>query len=273
MKNIMGAVVCFAVLLCAPQDAYAGGDVREVVQKIASSLLAKHSGAKAALLESSADRAFNEYFTVNAPEKKRAAKAAVEKLMLEFSKKHDSGEMCLIGAGGPELARVNDGHIAHDLDPNEVDNEFFGPAMAQKPKTVYITRPYISHDMKKWVIAYATPIAFSGQTKAILHFEYSLEAYQMLLRQADNPEMRAMLVSAEGNILGDSRAIIPVSQLGEDNKPESYFKKFSLSGLTLDAVKNKLRGGAGRLGQGDNALSVAWRALPSDMTLVVVQDP
>ena len=260
-------------LAFAPVSVSAEINVRDVARKIASSLSQKHDQAKTVLLQTSANQAFNDYFTVNDPAKKRAAKDVIDKVMLDVSRIHNAGEMCLIGAGGPELARVQGGHIAHDLDPNETDNEFFGPAMAQEPKSVYVAHPYISHDAEKWVIAYATPIAFSGQTRAILHYEMSLKFYQDILRQGDEAQAHIMLISSDGWILGDNRTEISVDQVGEKNKPEAYFKKFKLYSLDLDGLKNKLRGGVGRLGPDDKAVSVAWHAVPGDATVVVVEDP
>jgi hypothetical protein len=270
--HIVIIAVINVVLSCAQPVTAAEGDVRSVADKFANILATQHKQAESVLLESASNPIFDTYFSATDPVKKHAARDAINQVMLTVSQKYHVGEMCLIGAGGPELARVNDGIIATDLDQNETDNEFFATAMAQKPKTVTIVPPYVSHDTKNWVIAYATPIAQGGHTRAILHYEYSLADYQDLLRREASGTTHAMLVSADGYVMADNRLSIPVTLLGGAEKSEAYFNKFTLQNNDLVAIKNKLRGGTGRIGAGNRAVGVAWRDAAAGMTLVVTLD-
>ena len=272
MQPSVSKALLLVALLFVPAAAYADMDARAVAEKISVDLAHMHKQAETILLQTSANPIFNDFLTAPDPIKKRAAKDAVDQIMLSVSQKYHASEICLIGAGGPELARVDEGKIAQTLDPNEVGNEFFGPAMAQAPKTVYIVPPYISHDAGKWVVAYATPIAISGHTKAILHYEYSLEDYQIPVRQELYSHFHVVLVSADGLVLADNRSTIPVALRGAETRPEAYFKKFTMQGSDLDGIKNKLRGGIGRVGPNDKSVSVAWRTVPAGMTLIVAQD-
>lgn len=270
-------LVIIAVIIvfhfCAQPAMAAEGEVRPIADKLANALATRHKRAESILLEAAANPIFDTYFSATDPVKKHATRDAINQVILTVSQKYHAGEMCLIGAGGPELARVSDGKIATDLDQNETDNEFFATAMAQKPKTVTIVPPYVSHDTKSWVIAYATPIAQSGHTRAILHYEYSLTDYQDLLRREASSATHVMLVSIDGYVMADNRLPIPVAQLGAAGKPEAYFKKIMLKGNNLAAIKNKLRGGTGRIGEGDNVIGVAWREAAAGMILIVTLDP
>lgn len=108
-------------------------------------------------------------------------------------------EACFIDAGGAELARMVHGEQApqSDLSDDESDAPFFAPTLTATPGQVFQSRPYVSEDSKRWVIANATPIQVGGRTRAILHFEANLDAVRALLATELPAGTRARIVDRD----------------------------------------------------------------------------
>ena len=150
--------------------------------------------------------------------------------------------MCLIDKAGVERTRIVGSKVATDLSSDESSNLFFGPAMAQRPRTAYVTPAYISADVHKWVIAYTSAIQVDGQTVAILHYEHELGLYQHAL-DSNIPAGKHLLgVDKDGYILADSAKEPAVDEKEKADKPSDYFQRFTFAG-GLDAMVKTLGGG------------------------------
>ena len=140
-----------------------------------------------------------------------------------------------------------EGEIAYDLSTEEAQNIFFGPSFAQAPRSAYVSPIYISPDVHRWVIGYATPIEVEGEKQAILHYEHDLAAFQDLLRQGLSDDGRFLLaVTADGWIIADSRRAIATEQRGDSTAHADYFELFQADGQSLDQLKDTSEGASGR---------------------------
>src|SRR4051812_17938008 len=106
-------------------------------------------------------------------------------------------EVCFIDQGGAENARVVHGVRATppDLSPDESKNPFFAPTFALRPGDVYQGSPYVSPDTHQWVIGNATQLVAGGRTRALLHFEVSIESFR---RQAARLAGRRHVLVVDG---------------------------------------------------------------------------
>jgi len=90
------------------------------------------------------------------------------------------GEACFIDRRGAENARAVHGRIAppSQLSPDERSNPFFGPTFARRPGQVYQALPYVSPDTREWVISNSTPVPSGGRSRAIVHFEVTIDTFR-----------------------------------------------------------------------------------------------
>lgn len=274
------AAAAALVLLTAPTGGASAdaGELRAYVVKKAAILSTMHSKAMRALVNAAQDRSFENYFHSHDDEGRRAAKERIEQVSLATQRRFHVEEMCLIDASGPEIARIVGDKIApvSDLSPDESGADFFRPAFAETPRQVFVSRPYLSPDAIKWVIAYVTPISVEGENKAVLHYEHGLDVYQAALADADPKEGRFLLgVSADGYVVSDSRRQVAVA--GRDGKedPADYFQ--TIDGVEphgLSAIFHGIgeqRTGTALLNQGGAAFDVAFAIVEGDMVLMAVE--
>jgi diguanylate cyclase (GGDEF)-like protein/putative nucleotidyltransferase with HDIG domain len=118
------------------------------------------------------------------------------------------GEACFIDVGGAENARAVKGRIARlaDLSHDETKAPFFRPAFALDPGEVHQSRPYVSPDTDEWVVASAAPIpAIDGVTRAIVHFELTIESFRRIAARASQGRVIQIVDARNGRILLDTR--------------------------------------------------------------------
>jgi hypothetical protein len=230
-----------------------------------------HRKAERALIGVAQDPSYGQYFQASDAAEQDQLKDRIDQISLETQRKFDVGEMCLINAKGHEISRIVEGAVADDLSTEEAKNIFFGPGFAERARSAYVSPIYISPDVHRWVIGYATPIEVDGDKKAILHYEHDLSAFQELLRQGLAGDRRHLLaVTAHGWIIADSRRQIPTGQQGESTAPSDYFEPFAIEGRSLQEIAAGL--GGGERGHGSVELDgepygIAWQTV-KDWTLV-----
>jgi diguanylate cyclase (GGDEF)-like protein len=118
------------------------------------------------------------------------------------------GEACFIDRGGAENARAVRGAVApiRDLSPDETKASFFDPTFALKPGEVYQARPYLSPDTSEWVVSNSTPVpGTGGRTRAIIHFEISMESFRKQAADSSDRFDIAIVEANGGNVIADSR--------------------------------------------------------------------
>jgi diguanylate cyclase (GGDEF)-like protein len=117
------------------------------------------------------------------------------------------GEACFIDRDGAEVARVVHGERAApaDLAPDESANPFFKPTFALRHGQVYQAMPYVSPDMKEWVISNSTlmPTA-DGSKQAIVHFEITIESFRQHAARDSRYDV-AIVDARTGAVVIDSR--------------------------------------------------------------------
>lgn len=240
-------------------------DLDAFVAAKAGALEVVHRKAERSLVGVAQDPSYREYFLATSEEHQQKLKERIDQISLETQRKFSVAEMCLINAKGHEISRIVEGEVADDLSTEESENIFFGPSFAQAPRSAYVSPIYISPDVQRWVIGYATPIEAEGKNQAILHYEHDLTAFQELLRQGladDGP--RLLAVTPEGWIIADSQRSIATEQQGDSTAPADYFEAFAVGGRDLDDLKQELGGDAS--GQGEVVVDgaphqIAWQTV------------
>ena len=268
MKGFMAHGIWLALLpliLAASAEAEVA-DLDALVAAKAGALEVLHRKAERALVGVGQDPSYRDYFKAHSDQHRHELKGRIDRISLEAQNKFDVGEMCLIDENGHEISRIVEGEVAHDLSTEEAAAIFFKPAFALAPRNVYVSPIYMSPDVNRWVVAYATPIEVDGENKAILHYEHELATYQDLLveRLAGNDARFLLAVNEEGWIVADSRREIGTAKHGDSAVPSDYFERFQLGGTSLEALKGQLGGGTS--GRGTIVLDgaphdVAWRTV------------
>ena len=235
-----------------------------------------HSKAERALVTAAQDQTFRRYFEAGTDAERASLRERIDHISLAVQSKFAVEEMCLIDETGTEISRVVKNEIAYDLSTEEASANFFAPTFAEKPREVYLAPIYVSPDVHRWVAAYATPVDVHGEKKAILHYEHGLDFYESLLLVGVDPDGARVFLTAttDGWVIFDSRRKIPIEQIGESQDPADYFEQFSLGGLSLAQLKNKVAGGAGE-GAGTfqndgRSFDVAFRTL-GDWVLIAFE--
>jgi hypothetical protein len=213
-------------------------DLDAFVAAKAGALEVLHRKAERSLVGVAQDRSYRDYFRTISADDRQKLKERIDQISLETQKKFAVSEMCLINAKGHEISRIVEGEIAYDLSTEEAQNIFFGPSFAQAPRSAYVSPIYISPDVHRWVIGYATPIDVEGENQAILHYEHDLAAFQDLLRQGLSDDGRFLLaVTADGWIIADSRRGIGTEQRGDSTAHADYFEPFQADGQPFEQLK------------------------------------
>jgi hypothetical protein len=259
------------LLLAAPAIADVS-QIKELVSRKAEVLTNMHRKASSAIVNVAQDGAFVDYFKATDDTARAALKQRIEVITLATQANFHVGEMCLIDKAGVERTRIVGSKVATDLSSDESSNLFFVPAMAQRPRTAYVTPAYISSDVHKWVIAYTSAVQIDGQTVAVLHYEHELGLYQHAL-EGDVPAGGHLLgVDKGGYILADSANEPAVGEREKADKPSDYFQRFSLAG-GLDAMVKTLGGGnsgAGMITSEGKSYAVAYQQV-QDWTVVGIE--
>jgi hypothetical protein len=245
-----------------------------LVDKKAASLELMHRKARKALVTSAQDQTFRNYFSATTPAARAAFKQKIEKIALNVQSRFQVDEMCFIDHSGAEIARIQGGAVAQNLDLNESDKPFFAPTFALPERRVHISPAYLSEDARKWVLAYVTPVALGGKNTAILHYEHDLARYQAVLTKGWSGEDRFIAaVDRTGWVLADSRRAIPLHRRAGEADAAAYFKKFDLHGLGIGDVRRRLGSkdsGSGTLTLGGRTYALAYRTV-QDWTVIAVE--
>ena len=123
-------------------------------------------------------------------------------------------EFCFIGRDGREMTRLVAGKLEFDLSEDEKDNPFFDASFRLKKGEVFQSKPYISPDTNRWVMATTRPLyGPNGKSLAFLHLERSLTQVQEILKTAVNKGETAYLINDANEIVLSSAA-----DIGEDSK-------------------------------------------------------
>jgi hypothetical protein len=232
-----------------------------------------HSKARKALVTAAQDARYRDYFTSTSEATRARLKGDIDTISLEVQSHFHVEEMCLIDPTGTEISRIVGNAIANDLDTGESDNVFFAPGFKLKPRTVYISPIYISSDADRWVQAYVTPIIVGEETKAILHYEHGLTAYQDALnKDFSGKDPFIVAVHPDGWVISDSRQSIATNKKGESENPADYFERFFWAGMSADQLKARLGGsgkGAGTIDLDAQTYDIAYAAA-EQWTLFVI---
>lgn len=268
--NSLRILVC--TLLCVlAAPAPAASSVENLVQRKAEVLHLLHKKAKKALANAAQDRVFADYFTATDAAERHRLKDHIDHISLSLQGRVHSGEMCLIDATGSEISRIVGNRIAADLAHDEKATSFFAPGFARSPRTVFIAPLYLSADVHKWVVAYATPVTTGGVKRALLHYELSLEIYQSLLnRDLSGPATFLMAIDGSGHVLADSRQRIAVVARADSVTAADYFATFRFGDHDFAGLRQQIdRGGAVTDSRGQR-FDAAYAAV-EDWTLVAFQ--
>ena len=260
------------LLLAAPAIADVP-QIKELVSRKAEVLTNMHRKASSAIVNVAQDAAFVDYFKATDETARASLKQRIEVITLATQANFRVSEMCLIDKAGVERTRIVGSKIATDLSSDKSSNLFFVPAMAQRPRTAYVTPAYVSADVHKWVIAYTSAIQVDGQTVAILHYEHELGLYQHAL-DSNVPAGKHLLgVDKGGYILADSAKEPAVDEQEKADKPSDYFQQFTVAG-GLDAMVKTLGGGtsgAGTITSEGKSYAVAYQQV-QDWTVVGIEE-
>ncbi len=136
------------------------------------------------------------------------------------------GEACLVNGLGRELAKVVSGRVSppNELSVEGIPTQFLQPALALRSGEVHQSGPSISTDTNIWVVGHSTPLPFLHNSKAVLHFEVSLQSYgERLHSTADESNVKVQLVDrATGAIVVGSDGTLfpkpPASKNSERNE-------------------------------------------------------
>lgn len=112
----------------------------------------------------------------------------LESWVLHLHERFPMGETCLVDRYGQEHMRVVRGKVqksAH-FSGEEHGSPFFRPSLDAKAGEVYLSDPYMSSDVYRWVIAFTSPVIIGkGQPPGFYHFELPLEIHQQLVSTVD----------------------------------------------------------------------------------------
>ncbi len=117
-------------------------------------------------------------------------------------------EACFVDSSGMELASIVHDRIVpkKELLSDEQKDVFFRQALLLGDGEVYQGRPMISEETNRWVIPNATPVAVHGVKKGVLHFEVTMNYFQLLLRRHINPHRGyAFIMNAKGEFMANTQ--------------------------------------------------------------------
>jgi len=245
------------------------GGAEKLIAKKAAVMMSMHKKAKKALVNSAQDKLFRQYFNTEDSSHRSNLKDKIDHISLKVQSNFHVSEMCLIDPKGNEISRIVGKEIAHDLSNEESSASFFKPGFEQKPRTAYISPPYLSMDVNRWVLAYVTPVVVEGQVVAILHYEHGLDVFQLALNKGFEGENQFIVaVNDAGRVVSDSRVTIDIDKQGENESPEHYFKEFNFNGRNLSELLETIDGGKQLEADDGSLFDAAYRKVPHWTLLV-----
>ena len=178
------------LLLAAPAIADVP-QIKELVSRKAEVLTNMHRKASSAIVNVAQDAAFVDYFKATDETARAALKQRIEAITLTTQANFHVGEVPDRQGRGRANPYCRQQGCHRSFLRRNSSNLFFVPAMAQRPRTAYVTPAYISADVHKWVVAYTSAIQVDGQTVAILHYEHELGLFQQRLKATSRSETPA----------------------------------------------------------------------------------
>jgi len=237
-------IIAISLVLALAPAAAVGEEtgLADIVAGKAGIITLLHDKAAHALVTVAQDESFARYFRAETEAERLAAKRRIEEISLAMERRFRVGEMCLIGADGAEITRIVGSRVALDLDIDESDSIFFAPTFELRSRPVSISPIYASADSDTWVIAYSTPIRLDGETRAILHYEHSLQGYMQAIVRDHVESPRFILVfDAIGRVIYDSRRPMMLTAVTMNSEQiAAYVRPFELDGLTLADTESSL---------------------------------
>ncbi len=274
-RSMFSLSLALIATLLVPVDSAVAGEkeMLRLVAKKAAILSKMHKKSKKALVNSAQDTAFNTYFQAENDTNRELARGEIQKLTLNVQKNFHVEEMCLINRTGLELVRIVGNAVApdEDLSAEEASAIFFEAGFATRRRRVSVSPLYMSPDVKKWVLAYTTPIAVEGKKPAILHYERGLGIFQNALNKDVSGSNRYVIaVTGDGFVISDSREEIALEQKGGIDDKAAYFGRLD------DALARVLKNNQGLQGSititsGGKSRAVAFAPLEGGLTLMAVE--
>ena len=148
------------------------------------------------------------------------------------------GEACFIDRSGAENARAVKGRVEgfKNLSLEEAKAPFFKPTFALKPGEVYQAKPYLSPDTNEWVVSNSTPLPAKGGTRAILHFEVTIESFRREAAEASDRFDIAIVEANSGQVIADTRFAQAAGQESTLGRPQDlrFTRFFSTLGRAFE---------------------------------------
>jgi diguanylate cyclase (GGDEF)-like protein len=156
------------------------------------------------------------------------------------------GEACFIDRSGAENARAVKGRVEgfKNLSLEEAKAPFFKPTFALKPGEVYQAKPYLSPDTNEWVVSNSTPLPAKGGTRAILHFEVTIESFRREAADASDRFDIAIVEANSGQVIADTRFAQAAGQESTLGRPQDlrFTRFFSTLGRAFEGGTAEVSG-------------------------------
>src|SRR3990167_4985473 len=223
------------------------------------------------LLLASKNPAYERYLT-DTEDKITLFRSEQKKAFTYIRKLYQTDEICYIRKDGRELSRLtyDDFAGAEDLSADESEAPFFSPTLGLNQDEVFQSRPYVSGDTDRWVIATATPIISEiGEKLALLHFEIPVSWFQEMIKLRENKET-AGKKSSEGAvsdifIINDKKEFIAHTDLAiSESKPfPSAFgdKESNAEYGEILEIMSEGKSGGGKFSQNGRELYILYAPL------------
>ncbi|MCC7167234.1 MAG: cache domain-containing protein [Rhodospirillales bacterium] len=211
-------------------------EARHEIEDMVFRLRMFHEEARASLMASLALPVFAEYFALPESranrydsrgllvlsERQTELRRRMEGWALALHRRFPIGETCLVDRQGQEHMRVVGGAVKEPAEFSSEENTapFFAPTLALTPGRVHLSEPYMSPDVFRWVVAFATPLppGADGKTPGFFHIEVPLALYQDILATKEysfanahapmrdlDEQGRTFLIDRNGRLIADSR--------------------------------------------------------------------
>lgn len=278
LRHQLALVVIALAGLCSAPALAGETELTALLAKKSAILARMHKKARKALVNAAQDKAFVNYFVATEPQARTAAKQTIQQVTLNVQSDFHVEEMCLIAPTGKEITRIVGNRIAPDseLSPDETMEIFFEPGFATNAKRVYVSPPYMSHDAHRWVVAYVTPVAVDGETRAILHYEHDLDSYQQRLnRDIVGSNLFVLALTEDGYVISDSREPLSITKQGHKEALGDYFVR--VESIADDDLKTFLSGigesreGSATFADNSEPYSVAFKKLDHGWMLLAIE--
>jgi methyl-accepting chemotaxis protein len=157
------------------------------------------------------------------PTPREAALADIQQVLLYLHQQFEIPEADIVDASGAQIARDVRGALAEDVAAAESNGlkPYFKPSLGLAAGQVYRSgMPYVSDDLKTWVVAYATPLVLADGTHAgVFHVEIPFQSFAERIPQSG--DSYSFLLTRDGRLVlhpGLQQATFPVAtQWGSDS--------------------------------------------------------